>query len=87
MRTSSRTPMRDLLELARRYAHSFHPNRHTAAMRYPVEKVINRLFYLIYKVDKNWDKLVMSSHSFISYSSDLNTLLDFRPCATISSID
>ena len=40
MRTSSRTPMRDLLALVRRFSRSSRPNRHTAEMRYPVAWII-----------------------------------------------
>ena len=36
MRTSSRTPMRDLLALARRFSRSSRPKCHTAGIRYPV---------------------------------------------------
>ncbi|MBO8458821.1 MAG: hypothetical protein IAA73_00585 [Bacteroidetes bacterium] len=35
MRTSSRTPIRDLLAQARRSFPSTHPNRHAAVVRYP----------------------------------------------------
>ncbi len=40
MRTSSRTPMRDLLALVRRFSRSSRPKRHTAEVRYPVAWVI-----------------------------------------------
>ncbi len=40
MRTSSRTPMRDLLALARRFSRSSRPNRHTAEVRYPEAMII-----------------------------------------------
>ena len=46
MRTSSRTPMRDLLALARRFSRSSRPNRHTAEMRYPVAWVMAGLVTL-----------------------------------------
>ena len=38
MRTSSHTPIRDLLAPARRSFPSVHPKRHTAEMRYPVAR-------------------------------------------------
>ena len=46
VRTSSRTPMRDLLALARRFSRSSRPNRHTAEVRYPVAWVMAGLVTL-----------------------------------------